>query len=129
MQSDSRDTVDGIVTLGVVVLAFLALDDITTDPAPSHVIEWRFLVLGLTWCATLAVRLVWRGRLVYAAVVALLVAAGLWGRAAIAPGTVASWRPEYVVVSVAIAGLLLVAMLLLVRGSRRPVRRGATMAG
>ena len=129
MQADSRDTVDGIVTLGVLALALLALDDITTDPAPSHAVEWRFLVLALAWCAALVVRLSWRGRPVIGGAVALLLAAAWWGREAIAPGTVASWRPEYVAVSVSIVGLLLVAVRLLVMGSRRPIRRGASMAG
>ena len=39
----------GVITLGMVVLAFLAFDDITTDNATSFTFEYAFLLVIAIW--------------------------------------------------------------------------------
>ena len=55
----SRLVRDAVITLAMVVLAVLALDDITTDSAPSFPLERTALVACAVWFSVVAWRL-WR---------------------------------------------------------------------
>jgi hypothetical protein len=107
------DRTDGVVTLALLVLAFLAFDDITTDNATSFTLEYAFLTACAVWGFILIARLALRSRFITAAVCASLLMAILWGQRGIGPGTRASWQPEYVVASVAFVGFLVVSTYLL----------------
>lgn len=65
----------GVLSLGVLLMTWLAGDDITTDNATTFRVEYTMLVLAAVWFAALGVALVRRGRAV--AGVASLLAVGL----------------------------------------------------
>ena len=48
-------TVVILVSLLLVVLSWLALDDITTGSERSHALEWGMVVATMVWFATLAI--------------------------------------------------------------------------
>jgi hypothetical protein len=50
-----------VITLAAVVVAMLALEDITTDNATTFVAEWSALAVCAIWFAAEALR-VWRSR-------------------------------------------------------------------
>lgn len=101
-----------IMTLGAVVTALLALDDITTDNATSFVFERIALVGCGAWFALVAYGL-WRQHRRALAVVSagLLVLAGV-AQPAIGPGTVPSARFEYLATVGGLVWFLLVAGIL-----------------
>ena len=43
------------VSLALLVLSWLALDDITTGSEPSHALEWAMVVVTVVWFTGLAV--------------------------------------------------------------------------
>ena len=65
----------GVVSLGVLLMTWLAVDDITTDNATTFPLEYAMLVLAAVWFAALGVALARRGRVVEG--VASLAAVGL----------------------------------------------------
>jgi hypothetical protein len=65
----------GVVSLGVLLMTWLAGDDITTDNATTFPLEYAMLVLAAVWFAALGVALARRGRVVEG--VASLAAVGL----------------------------------------------------
>jgi hypothetical protein len=69
------------VSLVVLLLSWLALDDITTDSATAFPLEYTILVLAGIWFAALGVALIAERR----------VAAGICSVAAVALGVVAFW--------------------------------------
>ena len=71
----------GAVSLIVMLLSWLALDDITTDNASAFPLEYTILVLAGAWFVALGVWLAVKGRLV----------AGMASLAAVALGVVAFW--------------------------------------
>jgi hypothetical protein len=71
----------GVVSLGVLLLTWLAGDDITTDNASSFRVEYTMLVLAAVWFAALGIALVRRGRVV----------AGVASLAAVGLGVAACW--------------------------------------
>jgi hypothetical protein len=115
---DPVDLVDGLLTAGAVVLAFLAFDDITTDNATSFRVEYACLLACAGWVALLVARLTRRGHGALAGLTGALLLAALWGQRKIGPGVRASWQPEYVVATAALAGIMLVACYLVVTGAR-----------
>ena len=60
--------VKGMLSLCVLVLSWLALDDITTDNATSFRVEYTMLVLAGLWFAWLGVALLRKGRAAIGAV-------------------------------------------------------------
>ena len=100
------------MTLCAVVVAFLALDDITTDDASTFVFEGLALALCSLWFAHVAYQL-WRGHrrslaLVSAGVLALAVLA----QRGIGPNTVPRVQFEYVATVGALVWFLAVAAVL-----------------
>jgi peptidoglycan/LPS O-acetylase OafA/YrhL len=103
---------DAILTVAVVILAFLAFDDITTDSATSFPAERLTLAVCATWCVGLAWRLLRERRRVIGVLSLGVVAIALWGQRDIGPGTVASWEPHYLAVVVSLGWFLFVAGIL-----------------
>ena len=124
--STGADLFDGLITLAALVLTFLAFDDITTDHATSFRAEYTGLLICAAWGAVLIVRLVRRGRIALAGVCTVLLLAVLWGQQSIGPGTRAIW-PGYAVASAAFLGFLMVAIYLVVAGTRSARRLPTTM--
>jgi hypothetical protein len=110
--------VDGVVTLAFLVLAWLAFDDITTDNATSFPVEYTCLLACAIWCLVVAVRLAAKGRFILGTASALALGAAVWGQRSIGPGTVPSWRPQYVATVAAIVWFLSLAVVLVVLGFR-----------
>ena len=71
----------GAVSLVVLVLSYLALDDITTDNANAFPLEYTMLLLAGLWFAALGVWLITKRRAL----------AGVFSLAAVALGVVAFW--------------------------------------
>jgi peptidoglycan/LPS O-acetylase OafA/YrhL len=71
----------GALSLVVLVLSWLALDDITTDNATTFRVEYAMLVLAGLWFAWLGVALIRKGR----------AAAGAVSLAAVGLGVIAFW--------------------------------------
>jgi hypothetical protein len=73
--------VKGLLSLCVLVLSWLALDDITTDNATAFPVEYAMLVLAGLWFAWLAMALLRKGRAL----------AGAVSLAAVGLGVLAFW--------------------------------------
>jgi peptidoglycan/LPS O-acetylase OafA/YrhL len=115
----------GIITIVAVILAFLALDDITTDNSTSFVVERTALVICTMWFAHVSVRTRQRGRRGLGNVSIGLTVAFALAQTTIGRGTVPSRWVEY---SVALAALVWFAVLagILVWSNRRPNTQPAT---
>jgi hypothetical protein len=114
----------GVGTLFAVLLAFLAFDDITTDNATGFYLEYAILAGCCAWCLLVILGLLNSKRRILAAVSAVVLAAALWGQRAIGPGTVPSWRPEYVATVSAVAWFLLLSLMLIALGARSLLSHG-----
>jgi hypothetical protein len=102
-KNQNRQTLlrDGLISFGVVLLAFGAVDDITTDNAPTFLVERIALVCAGAWFVFLAFRL-WQGHLRLVAVISVaMIGLAAWAQPLIGPGTV----PNDVAYLTTIAGL------------------------
>ena len=112
----------GALTLAALVLAYLALDDITTDNAVRFPAEYRLLALCGAWLLFVAWRLVRSGSRALAAVTILTVAIAAWvashGIGHVRDGGWSVFWPEYLVMTWAWLWGLIVALTLLRRGIR-----------
>jgi hypothetical protein len=79
---------DAVITFAVVLLAVLALDDITTDTAPSFPLERTVLALCALWFLVVAWRLWRQGHRLFGLLSFGLVAIAALAQRAIGPGTV-----------------------------------------
>jgi hypothetical protein len=68
----------GAITLVVVVLAGLALDDITTDQSAGFLLEYRLLAAAGAWCLFVACSLLSKGHRVLGAASVVAVGAAAW---------------------------------------------------
>jgi len=119
-----KDAATGVFTAVAVVLALLALDDITTDTATSFTLERLTLAGCALWCVIVACRLVWQGRRSLGGISLGVVAACALAQRAIGPGTAPGMQVEYLVmVGGAIWFVILAAIL--VWFSRRADARAA----
>ena len=84
----SRLVRDGVITLAVVVLAVLALDDITTDSARSFPLERTALAVCAVWFSVVAWRLWRHGHRVLGVLSVGFVTIGVLAQPTIGPGTV-----------------------------------------
>ena len=109
---------DGLVTVGVLLLAFAAFDDITTDNATAFTLEYTFLVACAGWLFFLGLRLLRQHDHALGGVSLLALAGAVWAQRAIGPGITAGFRAEYVVVTAAYLWFLALSALLLRRGWR-----------
>ena len=99
---------DAIITLAAVVLAVLALDDITTDSAQSFPLERTALVLCAVWFSIVAWRLWRQGHRVLGALSFGLVTIGALAQPTIGPDR-APMQLGYLATVGALAWFLLVA--------------------
>ena len=115
----------GIITIVAVILAFAALDDITTDNATSFVVERTLLVICTMWFAHVSLRTRRRGRRALGNVSIGLTVAFALAQTTIGQGTVPSRWVEYLV---ALGTLVWFAILagILVWSDRRPGIQSAT---
>lgn len=116
IRSSGHLIVDGVVTLAMVILAFLAFDDITTDNATTFTVEYSCLLACAMWCLVLVIRLAGTRHFVLGGASALVLGAAVWGQHSIGPGTTPSWQPEYVAVVAAVGWFLVLSLLLIVSG-------------
>lgn len=79
---------DAVITLAVVALAVLALDDITTDSARDFPLERTALAVCAVWFSVVAWRLWAQGHRVLGVLSFSLVTIGALAQPAIGPGTV-----------------------------------------
>lgn len=79
---------DAALTFAAVVLAFAALDDITTDKAANFIFERLGLAACAVWLFIVAWRLVRGGHLVLGVVSVIVLVASAAAQFAIGPGTV-----------------------------------------
>ena len=100
---------DAIITFVAVGVAFLALDDITTDTARSFTPERIALAGCAVWFLFVAWRLWRHGQRVLGVLSCGLVAIAAIAQPAIGPGTVPSVRFEYLSAAGALAWFVLVA--------------------
>ena len=91
-----KDKGIAVLTTVAVVLALLALDDITTDTATSLTFERLALAGCAVWCVIVACRLVWQGRRGLGAISLGVIALCAWAQPAIGPDT-APGQVEYLV--------------------------------
>jgi len=104
----SRLVRDAVITFAVVVLAVLALDDITTDTARSFPLERTALVGCAVWFLVVAWRLWRQGHRVLGVLSFGLVTIAALAQPTIGPGTV-PMQFEYLATVGALAWFLLVA--------------------
>jgi len=102
------------VTLAVVVGAFLAFDDITTDNATSFHAEYSFLRAGAIWCLIVAVSLIGMRHFALGGACVFVLAAAVWGQRSVGPGTIPSWQPGYLATVAALGWFLVLSLWLLV---------------
>lgn len=115
---------DAALTLVAVAVAWLALDDITTNAAGSFLPE-RVALLGCgSWFAVVAWRLVRHGHRILGVSSLLLVAMGALGQMALGPDTVPSMRLEYLAMAGGLAWFVVLTAILTAL-SVRPARRHA----
>jgi len=117
----------GVVTLPQVLLAFLALDDITTDNDTDFTEEYSILLSVAIWCLVVALSLTGMRRFVLRGTCMVVLAAAVLGQRSIGPGTVPSWQPAYVSTVAALGWFLVLSLWLVVSGfmpTRRHVRHG-----
>ena len=119
----SRLVRDAVITFALVVLAVLALDDITTDSARSFPLERTALAGCAVWFSVVAWRLWRHGYRVLAVLSFGLVAVGALAQPTIGPGTV-PMQLGYLATVGALAWFLVVAGVL-AAFARRPPHRHA----
>jgi hypothetical protein len=109
---------DGLISFVVVLLAFAAFDDITTDTSTHFTAEYTALVASAAWCGFVAASLIRLGRrtLGMLSLIALLV--GLWAQRGIGPGITRGLWPEYVAMIAVFLWFLALAATLVVLGWR-----------
>ncbi len=113
-----RQLGDAVITIAVILLAFAAFDDITTDHDTSFTFEYSGLVVCGAWLLYQAVRLIRDRQIVSGAISVLALAAAVWGQGAIGPGTVPSADPHYLATVGAFGWFAAQSIALLVRGWR-----------
>lgn len=120
---------DAVITIGVVLLAFAAFDDITTDNATTFTVEYAGLATSGAWLLVLAMRLLREGRISLGVASLVALAAWIWGVRGIGPGTVASSEAHVVATTAALAWFAVLSVTLLVLGWRAHPARRAQRAG
>jgi hypothetical protein len=115
---------DAVLTITAVLIAFAALDDITTDTAATFTVEWLGLGVCATWLLILSWRLLrrehrWLGSV---SVIALAIAFGT--AFTISPGT-GRFRVEYLVTMVGLVWFLGLGGILANRAWRLPQHHAA----
>lgn len=109
---------DGVVTLAVLMLAFAAFDDITTDNDTNFTLEYVALLACAGWLLVVTTRLLRESHRVLGAISCISLASAVWAQSEIGPRIVAGPWPAYVVTASAFLWFTVVAVVLLVSGWR-----------
>ena len=123
-----RSPAVGFITFVLVILAFLAFHDITSDNATTFTFEYSCLAVCALWAFILAVRLALSRRFALAAISLCVLAAALWGQRSVGPGTLPSLQPYYLATVSAILWFLGLSVYLFA-SSVRQARRIRLAAG
>lgn len=110
---------DGMITIVVLVLVFLAFDDITTDNASTFVPEYSILVVCAGWLIRVIARLFNSGRYGLGTVSAVALLVGMWAGRTMVSGIVPGFWTKYIVLSVVYVWFWALAVTLLWLGRRR----------
>jgi len=114
--------VQAIVTLAFAALAWLALDDITTDNSTGFLPEYLLLTAAGVWYLVVAHKLFGEGRRVFGAASVIAVAAAVWvasdGLGHKRDGGWSVFWPEYSVMLAAWLWFLAMSLVLFVLGRR-----------
>jgi len=120
----SRGGVLGAATLAVLVFAWFALDDITTDNSTGFLPEYRVLMAAGVWCVFVASALLRRGSSVLGMTSLVAVAAAAVvasdGVGHIRDGGWSVFWPEYTVILATWLWFLALSVMLLAVGLRTP---------
>ena len=103
------DLLHAVVTFATVVVAFLALDDITTDAGPVFPLERAALVGCALWFVVVAWRLWRQGHRVLGGVSVGVVVAAVLAQPAIGMGTVPTMRWQYLAIVGGLAWFVVIA--------------------
>jgi hypothetical protein len=106
------------VSILVLLLAFAALDDITTDRATQFRAEYTMLLLAAAWFGFVAVWLMRRGHRALGMVSLAALAAAFWAQRGIGPGVTPALGAAYLVMAGALLWFLALAVALVVFGVR-----------
>jgi hypothetical protein len=114
---DGAFSVKAVVTIGLVVLAWLALDDITTDNWTGFRPEYTLLAACGAWCLFFALDLTNRGYPRLGAISMVAVAAAVWvasdGLGHTRAGGWSVFWPEYTVMLIASLWFMVLAIVLI----------------
>jgi Family of unknown function (DUF6064) len=109
----------GVVTLAAVFLAYAAIDDITTDDAPSFTAEYAVLILCAVWGLVLTAGLFLSRKQLAGIVSLVLLLAAVGAQRAIAPGSLAVLQPEHIAMALSLVWFLGLSIVILILGFRR----------
>lgn len=109
---------DAAITFAAVVLAFAAVDDITTDNAEQFTVEYAALLGCAAGLLFVSVRLMRSAHRVLGGISLLALAAAIWSQRAIGPGIVPGFWTEYVVWTIAVLWFAVLSVVLLAIGCR-----------
>jgi len=109
---------DGLVSLIVLLFAYGAFDDITTDNATSFRFEYGMLAACALWLGSVGLRLLRLGHRRLGIASLAILGGALWGQRAIGPNPTPHFWPGYLITLGAFLWFLALAVGLLVRGSR-----------
>lgn len=86
---------EAVITMVIVLVAFAAFDDVTTDTDSSFVFEYSGLAVCGAGVLVLALRLVREGRQALGVISLIALAGAVWGTLGIGPSTVPSRELHY----------------------------------
>lgn len=84
--------------------------------------KYAFLMAAAVWCLVLAIRLFKTERRALGAVSILVLVGAIWGQRGMGPGTIPSWKPEYIATVVALGWFLALSVVLAIQGFRISLR-------
>jgi hypothetical protein len=113
---------DALISFGVLLLAYAAYDDITTDNDTDFRFEYAMLVACTIWFGFVALRLIRVGHQALGGLSLLALVSALWAQLEIGRGITPGLWPAYVVTTGAFLWFLALATVLLALGWRRRAR-------
>ena len=97
----SRFFSNAVITVVVLLLAFAAFDDITTDNATTFRLEYTLLIISAGWLLFLAWSLIRSGHRILGFVSLVALGSAVWAQRAIGPAAIPGPRPEHIVMLMA----------------------------
>ena len=115
---EGRWTIEAIGSALVLLLAFAAFDDITTDKATDFTVEYSVLAGCGLWLLVVSIRLLRRGHQILSGASLVALTAALWGQRGIRTGITRGLWPEYLVMVAAFVWFAALTLLLFFLDSR-----------